>query len=158
MDLAYLSGQRPADVLKFSQYDIQDDILIVRQTKTKKFLRILPTTEHGRTELGLLIDQIRSRKVASVFMLTTERSQELTQGMLRLRFVAARAKAIAEANQTDRVDLAGRIAAFQFRDARAKATSNIGDLKQASRLLGLSDVAITQDVHQRVGKKVNPTR
>ncbi len=40
MDIAYLTGQRPADVRKMMITDIRDNALRVRQGKTKKFLRI----------------------------------------------------------------------------------------------------------------------
>ncbi|WP_196489383.1 hypothetical protein [Burkholderia territorii] len=40
MDLAYLTGQRPADTLKFDERDIKDGELWVEQGKRGKRLRI----------------------------------------------------------------------------------------------------------------------
>lgn len=37
MDLAYLSGQPPADVLKMSEHDIVNDELRVRQNKKRHY-------------------------------------------------------------------------------------------------------------------------
>ncbi|MBV4540117.1 hypothetical protein HU738_003565 [Pseudomonas sp. RW4S2] len=41
MDLAYLTGQRPADVLVMRRDDIEDKALGVKQKKTHKKLRIM---------------------------------------------------------------------------------------------------------------------
>ncbi len=46
MDLAYLTGQRPADVLKLAETDIKDGTLPVRQGKTGAKLR-MPTASWG---------------------------------------------------------------------------------------------------------------
>ena len=40
MDLAYLTGQRPADALKMTEHDIIEGHLIVTQEKTKQPMRI----------------------------------------------------------------------------------------------------------------------
>ncbi|MFZ1535792.1 MAG: hypothetical protein WAT23_00175, partial [Chromatiaceae bacterium] len=61
MDLAYLTGQRPADVLRMRLTDIQDGALEVRQAKTGHKLRILLTVNGQATDLGRLLDRLRSR-------------------------------------------------------------------------------------------------
>ena len=81
--------------------------------------------------------------------------QPLTYAMLRNRFDDARAAAAAA--QTDQA-MAERIKQFQFRDIRAKAASDIDDLRAASKLLGHAGERITSDVYRRAGEKVNPTR
>ena len=40
MDIAYLTGQRPADVLKMNELDYQHGVLLVKQNKTGKKLQI----------------------------------------------------------------------------------------------------------------------
>ena len=55
MDLAYLTGQRPGDVLKMQHTDIQDGALMLQQQKTGKKLRILL----AGTELEKVIGRIR---------------------------------------------------------------------------------------------------
>ena len=57
MDLAYLTGQRPSDVLRMSETEIRDGVLVLTQAKTKKKLRIAVTGE-----LAQVIARIRSRK------------------------------------------------------------------------------------------------
>ena len=48
MDLAYLTGQRPGDVLRHTWQSITDEALLVRQGKTKKFLRVMFETDGER--------------------------------------------------------------------------------------------------------------
>lgn len=159
MDLAYLSGQRPGDVLRFTQRDIVDDALTVQQGKTSKRLAIMLTDPDSgaRSELGRLIDRIRARSVRSLWLLATPEGKQLTTGMLRLRFTTARETAAGRAEESGDPLLAARIRQFQFRDARPKAASEMA-LDRASDLLGHSDKQITKAVYQRVGKRVKPTK
>lgn len=160
MDLAYLTGQRPADVLKMRLSDIKDGALELQQNKTKKRLRILlDAPEGGRTQLGQLIDRIkaRPRKVASLVIVATPAGVALTQWTLRTRFDDARAAAAKAATEAGNADLAARIKSFQFRDIRPKAASET-DLAHASKLLGHTDKQITRTVYQRVGETVLPTK
>jgi integrase len=172
MDVAYLSGQRPADVLKMKSTDIRDGALEVRQNKTKKLLRILLDNPDGsRTQFGLVIDRIRARprKVRSLYLVATPAGAPLNKHTLRIRFDAARAAAAkalvddaaSEADGAARkrmLELADRIKRFQFRDIRPKAASEIGDLHAASKLLGHTEEEITRKVYVRVGEIVKPTR
>lgn len=57
IDLAYLTGQRPADTLKFKETDIRGGVLLVAQNKTGKRLRIAIIGE-----LAKVIDRIMERK------------------------------------------------------------------------------------------------
>ena len=63
MDLAYLSGQRPADVLAMRQDDMVDGYLVVQQGKTGKRLRIHLNRADQRGSLGLLLDAIILRNI-----------------------------------------------------------------------------------------------
>lgn len=161
MDLAYLTGQRPADVLKMRLADIKDGALELQQNKTKKKLRILlDDPEGGRTKLGLLLDRIKARrKVASLtqVIVATPAGVALNQWTLRTRFDDARADAAKAATEAGDADLAAKIKAFQFRDIRPKAASET-DLAHASKLLGHTDKQITRTVYQRVGETVLPTK
>lgn len=159
MDLAYLSGQRPGDVLRMTVRDLVDDSLTVRQGKTSKRIRILLTDQEGkRTELGLLIDRLKRRQVASLYLSATSDGRRMTAGMLRLRFVAARTAAAQHAEETGNIALAKRIRQFQFRDTRPKAASEIDDAGEAAKLLGHSDKELTKEVYRRVGEKAKPTK
>ena len=159
MDLNYLTGQRPADVLKMRLADIKAGALEVQQNKTGKKLRILLAENGISTQLGALVDRIRNRprKIASLYLIATPSGTRLTQTMLRIRFEAARIAAAKSADEAEQADLAARIRAFQFRDIRPKAASET-DLVHASKLLGHTDKQITRTVYQRVGETVLPTK
>lgn len=152
MDLAYLTGQRPADVRKMRWSDIKGGALEVRQGKTDKMLRILVEHEGQRTGLGLLIDRLRERKVAGMTLVSTASGARLTEAALRHRWGMAR-----DAATKARPEMAERIRQFQFRDIRPKAASET-DLDHASRLLGHTKQQITRTVYRRVGETVLPTK
>lgn len=156
MDVAYLIGQRPADVLKISRADIRDGELWITQNKTQKKLRV---SIEG--ELSKVIDRIKSRKykVTSISLIVNEQGEKLTYGSLRTRFERARDIA---ATQTHDKNLSKLILSFQFRDIRAKAGTDMeasGGMGQAKDLLGHADESMTRRyVRYRTGKLVSPTR
>ncbi len=144
-----------ADVLKMRLSDIKDGALEVTQNKTKKKLKI---TIEG-SQLSAVIDRIknRQRKVTSLFLVATPAGRALNAGTLRLRFDQARDLAEAKAKAEDDHDLAAKVRAFQFRDIRPKAASEM-DLDHASKLLGHTEQEITERVYRRVGEVVKPTK
>lgn len=160
MDLSYLTGQRPADVLKMRRSDVKDGALEVRQNKTNKKLRILLDDAEGRrTQLGKLLDRVkaRPRAIASLVIIATPAGLALNRSTLRIRFDDARARAATAAVAAGDAELAERIRAFQFRDIRPKAASET-DLAHASKLLGHTDKQLTRTVYQRVGETVMPLK
>lgn len=164
MDLSYLTGQRPGDVLRMTEAHVRDGALEVQQGKTKKRLRILLSNADGtKTGLGLVIEKIRARqrKVRSLSLVATPEGVALSRWTLRTRFDAAR-KAASEALSTlgtpEALALAARIRLFQFRDIRPKAASDIPDIALASRLLGHTEQEITRKVYRRIGETVKPTK
>ena len=142
MDLAHLTGQRPADLLKLNRGDIKDGLLWFTQNKTGKKLRIEITGE-----LQTLIERILSRKhriMGGDGLLQDGNGQRLTSGALRTRFDKARKAA--------NVD-------FQFRDIRAKAATDTGDLAHAQKLLGHKTRSMTESyTRDRQGEKVSPLK
>lgn len=159
LDLAYLTGQRPADIMKMKITDIQNGALEISQNKTGKKLRILLSGEHGLNHLGQLIERIKSRptKIKSFSLIHDSAGYPLSPAMLRGRFDKARAQAATFAESEGKTELAQRIRAFQFRDARPKAASEI-DLEAASKLLGHADKALTERVYRRIGDTVKPVK
>lgn len=168
MELAYLTGQRPADVLRMRLSDVRDNALEVRQNKTRMRLRILLDHPDGsRTDLGKLIDRVKTRRVAAIGgqIIMTPVGKAVTAPMLRTRFEAARAAAAlkaetggAKGQPPPDSDLAARIRAAHFADLRSKAASEITSLTQASNLLGHTEEEITKRVYIRRGKEVLPVR
>lgn len=162
MDLAYLTGQRPADVLSMREADIVGEFLQVAQGKTSKKLRIRLTADAEPNQLGILVERLLrqrlERSVRNPYLIITEDGRQVTKSMLRLRFDDARKQAIINAKEKLDETLAISIRKFQFRDIRPKAASEILDLGDASRLLGHTDKRITETVYRRVGEIVKPTR
>jgi hypothetical protein len=58
MDLTYLTGQRPADVLVMRKDDAEGGYFGVQQNKTHKKLRIQMTTDGKANSLGRRIAEI----------------------------------------------------------------------------------------------------
>lgn len=161
MDLAYLTGQRPADVVKMSETDIRDNELAITQNKTGARLRISLLNEDGtQNELGKLIERINERKrqfkIRTLKLLVNSYGQSLTYSALDNAFEKARAAA---AEHADGV-LKPLIKAFQFRDLRAKAGTDKADsagILDARRQLGHGSVTMTEH-YVRLGDRVKPTK
>lgn len=156
LDLAYLTGQRPADVIAMSESDVQDGVLLVQQGKTKARLRIAI-----EGQLKFLLERIAKRKVPykvrTLNLICTESGRAISQKAMALRFVKARTKA-AKINPV----LKDEILNYQFRDLRAKAATDkaeSGSMREAQLLAGHSNMSMTEHyVRNRKGQKVSPTK
>ena len=141
MDMALLTGQRPADVLKLKRTDIRDGALWIMQNKTGARLGSEITGELAATIARI---NERPRKAISAYIIQDENGQPLTQCALRSRFDKARTLA--------KVD-------FQFRDIRAKAATDTGDLAHSQKLLAHKNREMTEHyVKARIGERVKPLR
>ncbi|MGX9785871.1 tyrosine-type recombinase/integrase [Janthinobacterium lividum] len=155
MDLAYLTGQRPADILDMTEKNIIDGYLFVTQEKTKQPLRIKIIGE-----LEALLQRISARKTTHKFvtaaLLVNMHGKRLTRPALRSHFDKAKKRAAKE-----QPELAAEINKFWFYDLRAKAADDTSDMhgdQAASDLLGHESVKTTQRHYLRRGKIVNPTK
>jgi integrase len=161
MDLAYLTGQRPADVLKTAATDLNNGFLMVGQGKTEKRLRIRLEDEGAQSSLSAFIEALLERKsingIKTSTLITNTSGLRMSQQMLRNRWDEAREKAAVKASTEGDTALAASIREFQFRDIRPKAASEI-ELDHASRLLGHSTEEMTRKVYRRVGEIVKPTK
>ncbi|MFJ4116997.1 tyrosine-type recombinase/integrase [Pseudomonas psychrophila] len=161
MDLAYLTGQRPADVLKIAATDLNNGFLLIGQGKTEKRLRLRLSDAGIQSGLSTFIDDLLERRalngVKTSTMITNSSGLRMSQQMLRNRWDDAREKAAIKAAADGDLALAASIRQFQFKDIRPKAASEI-ELTHASRLLGHSTEEITKKVYRRVGEIVKPTR
>lgn len=142
-DMAYLIAQRPADVFKLLPEDVGDEWIFIRQNKTRKKLRISITGE-----LATLVDRIRARGVTG---------PKFINFSFRGAFDRAR-DAACEAYP----ELEDEIRAYQFRDLRAKAATDMDEKKgieAAKDQLGHANASMTAKyIRHRQGKLVNPTK
>jgi integrase len=161
MDLAYLTGQRPADVLKVAITDLNCGFLGVTQGKTDKKLRLRLENEGVQSELSEFIEDLLERRslsgIKTTSLITNASGLRMSQQMLRNRWDEAREKAAIKASADGDSAMAVLIRQFQFKDIRPKAASEI-ELTHASRLLGHSNEEMTKKVYRRVGEIVRPTR
>lgn len=152
MDIAYLTGQRPADVRKLARSDIKEGALHIKQNKGETKLRI---SLDG--ELGAIIERLKSRKVVGMKLINNEDGEPMTYSMMRGAFDRARDAAVL-ANPGREKD----IRAFQFRDLRAKAGTDkeeSGGMEKAQAQLGHTTPVMTSHyVRHRRGKLVSPTK
>lgn len=146
MDLAYYLGQRPADVLAMSESDIRSAFFDFTQGKTGTGMRITATA----TDLEKLMQRIAERKgkfaVHCMQLLVDEHGKPMTKAKLRSRFEAARAAAGVDG------------AAFQFRDLRRKAGTDLRDqvgIEAAQDLLGHKSITMTEHYTAGRGKKIH---
>jgi integrase len=152
LNLAYLTGQRPADILKYTRADIKDGALWVTQNKSDTKVRVAI-----KGELDAALKQAGSRKVMGMALINNMKGQPMTQYMLRGAFDRARIAA-----KLKYPELADEIAKFQFRDLRAKAGTDKEEsqgMEAAQAQLGHSTPGMTAHyVRHRKGKLVDPTK
>ena len=133
LELSYRTGQRPSDVLRMTRADIADGFLSVRQAKTGTPVRI---TVQG--PLQALVDRLLAGTVGNVRLIRDEKSQPMTLGAIRRRFWKLKA-------------------GWQIRDLRAKALTDIPELRDAQRLAGHTMESTTALYRRkRVGEVATP--
>ena len=126
-------------MLKLKRTDIRDGALHLVQNKTGARLAIEITGE-----LAAVITRIneRPRTAISAYLIQDDNGQPLTQTVLRSRFDKARELAKVS---------------FQFRDIRAKAATDTGDLAHSQKLLAHKNREMTEHyVKARLGERVKP--
>lgn len=142
LDLAYLTGQRPADVLKLRRSDIKDGYLTVVQNKSLNYRTPVKLRIAIEGELQAVIARITGRPVPSLYLVADVDGKPLRSDALRYRFEKAR-------------EAAGM--SFQFRDMRAKAATEADRLEDAQALLGHTKASTTDRyIRARAGRIVRP--
>lgn len=156
IEIAYLIGQRPGDVMRLTVSDIVDGILYVIQAKTKQKIRI---SIEG--QLKVLINNIllkkENQKYYSEKLITDAHGRAISQKKIRDEFAETRSRA-AELNP----ELSVQILDYQFRDLRAKAvTDKAGNegMRAAQMLAGHSQMKMTEKyTRNRLGTLVRPVK
>jgi integrase len=136
MDLAYRTGQRPGDILKARRQDIIDGVLwfVQQKTEAKVGVRI-------KGELQRVLERVvaRERPVPSMYLICDRRGQRVSLSSLEYRFCKARGDAT-----------------WQFRDIRAKTSTDMPDLKKAQLLLGHTKETTTTIYRRSADEIVDP--
>ena len=133
---------------------------MVQQNKTGKRLRIRVNSDGEVNSLGKLLSQIaeRNSKLVTSYLIISKTGRRMSATISRKRWDEAREQAKKTAIEGDDTLLAGRIAAFQFRDIRPKAASEIKSIEDASLLLGHTKSDITKRVYRRLGTTAKPSK
>jgi integrase len=143
IDLAYVLGQRPIDILHLTESDIKDGMIVTAQTKRGAKVRV-PVEGVVKEVLDRILTRKRQFKVQPLSILVDELGKPMTKSKLRSRFEVARERAGAAA------------AHFQFRDLRAKAATDVreeSDLDAAQSLMGHTSSTMTEHyTRNRKGK------
>lgn len=109
MDMAYLTGQRPIDIVKIHTNNIYDNILHITQQKTKTKMRFaLNTTLHNIIQ--------RNAPTTGGYLFCNKHKKPLTTSTLSNYFKKLRKTLIQQYPQYTQ-----ELQNFQFRDLRAKA-------------------------------------
>lgn len=146
MDIAYLIGQRPVDVVSIHSRDIKNCELSIQQQKTKNRLRFALSGC-----LKEIIERIAPKDGGYLFR--NKRGGQLQRGTLTVRFAELRNRLIAEYPE-----LADDLRHFQFRDLRAKSGTDkflSNDRAAAQEQLGHTS-SQTTNVYIRKGKLIEP--
>lgn len=147
MDIALLTGQRPADVFKMRWDDIEDGVLTVKQNKTGNVVRI---SVEGR--LKDVLDRIRMRPYINP-LIVTNRGRSFGARVFLRAFTDARDKAEVEAKE-----MCITFNRFQFKDIRAKAATDSASQTEAQKLLGHSNEATTVIYRRDKGEVIKPLK
>lgn len=138
MDLAYLTGQRQADLIKLRRQDLLDDGIYFKQKKTGRAVIVEWTPALRKTIRRALT---HGDTIAFDVVIRTRRNQQFSSSGFQTAWKRLMTK-LPEAHR------------FKFRDIRAKARSD-GDDK---RLLGHANPEAMARIYQRKPVSVRPVR
>lgn len=142
MELAYLTGQRQADILKLRRSQLQDEGIYFKQSKTGKELIVRWTRE-----LRAAVDRALSAPstIASIWVIHNRKGQAYTSSGFQSVWQKLLRRCLADGVIQER---------FTFRAIRAKARSDGPD----KRLLGHSNPDAMARIYQRKAEIVEPVK
>ena len=147
MDIAYITGQRPVDIVGIHSSHIHEGILHISQQKTGAKLRF-----EISGKLKEIIDRIHQD---NGYLFLNSYGKPLTRDSLGRQFLELRKTVMQQ-----RPELAEELSNFQVRDLRAKAATDIylsADTRSASNQLGHASEQMTKTYIRR-GKILKPLK
>lgn len=149
IDIAYLTGQRPIDIVNIHKSQIFDDILHITQQKTKAKVRI--------KLVGRLADIIKRRMNTTDknYLFSNKRNGKFSRNLLSRQFAKLRETVIKAYPEIE-----DELKNIQFRDLRAKAATDQyleKDEETAQKQLGHTSSTMTKR-YIRKDKIVMPTK
>ena len=143
MALAYLTGQRRADLLSMTKDQVREDGIYIRQSKTGTEL-LIEWTPELKAAIDEAITTLPDPGVSSMYVICDNRGQRRRDAAFTTAWTRLMDKCIADGVITEK---------FQFRDIRAKAGSD-SDGKQ----LGHRSEATLKRHYKRLPERVKPTK
>jgi integrase len=143
MALAYLTGQRRADLLSMTKDQVREDGIYIRQSKTGTQL-LIEWTPELKAAIDEAITTLPDPGVSSMYVICDNRGQRRRDAAFTTAWTRLMDKCIADGVITEK---------FQFRDIRAKAGSD-SDGKQ----LGHRSEATLKRHYKRLPERVKPTK
>lgn len=146
MDIAYLIGQRPIDIVQLHSRDIQDGYLYIQQQKTKAKLRFIIAGD-----LASIINRRLGENKDYLFY--NKHKRPMRRHNLTLWFYELRLNLIEQYPE-----LSEELTNFQFRDLRAKSATDVyldSTLTDAKDQLGHTSENMTR-TYVRKAKPRNP--
>lgn len=143
MALAYLTGQRRADLLSMTKDQVREDGIYIRQSKTGTQL-LIEWTPELKAAIDEAITTLPDAGVSSVYVICDNRGQRRRDAAFTTAWTRLMGKCIAEGVVTEK---------FQFRDIRAKAGSD-----SDGKHLGHQSEATLKRHYKRLPERVKPTK
>lgn len=143
MDLAYITGQRRADLLSLTRNQVTDAGLLITQSKTGKKL-LIEWTPDLRATVARALAELPGPGVHSVYVICDTRGQRRRDAAFTTAWTRLMDKATAQGAISER---------YQFRDIRAKAGSD-----SDGKHLGHQNSATLHRHYKRLPEQVKPTQ
>lgn len=143
MDLAYITGQRRADLLSLTRNQVTDAGLLITQSKTGKKL-LIEWTPDLRATVARALAELPGPGVHSVYVICDTRGQRRRDAAFTTAWTRLMDKCVAQGAIDER---------YQFRDIRAKAGSD-----SDGQHLGHQNSATLKRHYKRLPEQVKPTQ
>lgn len=151
MDLAYITGQRQADILAIRLSDLTDEGILFKQAKTKMKLCV-----EWSPALEAVVERAKAQKkeIQSLYLISNKKGQKYTSSGIQTAWQRLMVDCMATEDKDGNKIEPVITERFTFYDIRAKARSDGED----KRLLGHANPEKMARTYQRKAVKVKPVK